>query len=103
MGGYDKKAEGESSDPVQLTKTETYADELERELERTISTHPLPFEVEKRAPKQGMKFAEEVDVQIPVASGMLVGKPAVKGQEEVHQQKENVRPSVPTHEAHRAL
>ena len=83
MGGYDKKAEAESSDPFQLTETETYADELERELERTISTHRLPCEVEKRAPKQGVKFAEEVDVQFPVASGMLVGKQALKGQEEV--------------------
>ena len=80
---YDKKAKEESSDLFQLTETKTYTDKVERELAHTIFTHCLPFEGEKCVPKQGVKFAEEVDVQFLVASGMLVVKHALKGQEEV--------------------
>ena len=87
MSRYNKKPEAELSNLFQLTEIEMYADKLERELERTISTHHLVYKVEKQTLKQGLIFAEEVDVQFPVASGILVRKQALKRHEEVSDTK----------------
>ena len=42
MGGFNRWAEIESSNPCALIVMETYKDELQRELEQTMASQKLP-------------------------------------------------------------
>ena len=47
MGGFDRRAEIESSNPCALVVTGTYEDELQRELEQTMASQKLPQLVQR--------------------------------------------------------
>ena len=47
MGGFNRRAESESSYPCALVVTGTYEDELQRELEQTMASQKLPQLVQR--------------------------------------------------------
>ena len=82
MGGFDRRAEIESSNPCALVVTGTYEDELQRELEQTMASQKLPQLVQRcTSPvEEGMMLERremsvgEQDSQVTTSSVGSAGK-----------------------------
>ena len=88
MGGYDRRAELESSDPHALAEAESYEDDLQQELQRTLSTQRLPASEQVTRDRAGSSeevtrdrawSVEEVESQLTVSSVGSAGKQLLEG------------------------
>ena len=83
MGGYDSRAELESRDPHALAETESYKDDLQQELQYTLSTQQFLASEQVTTDQAGLsehvtrytaQSVEEVECQSTVSFVGLAGK-----------------------------